>query len=350
MTNRKCPICASSENTLLFTQKFATGISHKIASCGRCGFVFVKNSPKQTYNARYYEKMSKYEDTRDFQLHKDCVKVIERYAGMNETIADIGCATGHLLYLLKNDGYKKLSGTDPSPRCREVAREKYKVNVSTNDIYKLKNTKSKYDFVILSAVLEHLENAALAVNILTRLVKDGGKIFICVPDADNFYKDFDEPFGEFSPEHINFFGRSSLYFLMHDFSCLHLSSDGKAIYSLWQKDGGVRNSVSEYIRLSMAKMDRINRVIKEAPDRIIVWGAGALTERLFSSTGLAGKTVLLADRNANLAGKKIMGKKIIPPQELKIYDEPILISSFRFRDEIAGEIRKMGLKNKVISF
>ncbi|MCL4338821.1 class I SAM-dependent methyltransferase [Patescibacteria group bacterium] len=349
-TVRPCPICTSRNNTVLFTQKFVGGLIHNIALCNRCGFVFVNNSPRQTYYAKYYEKMSKYEDTRDFQLHKDCVKIIEQFINKSDRIMDIGCSTGHLLYLLKTDGFKNLSGVDPAPRCKEMAKKKYGITVETNDLFNLKSGTKKYDFLILSAVLEHLDKVTLAIHILGSLINDGGKIFICVPDADNFYRNFEEPFGEFSLEHINFFGKSSLHSLMYEFFPLYVSSDGKAIYSVWQKDGGVRNSMVKYIQLSQSKMDRINRVIDAAPERIIVWGAGSLTERLLSTTNLAQKTIKLADRNTNLQGKKLKGIDIIPPENLENYKEPILVSSFRFKKEILKDIKKLGLKNKIITF
>src|SRR3990167_11132295 len=101
MKMRECPICGSKKNYLLFRQKFADHFFHNIVCCNVCGFVFVNNTPDQNFYDAYYKKMSKYEHERDHNLHTKYVKIIKKYCSKNNSILDIGCATGHLLHLLK---------------------------------------------------------------------------------------------------------------------------------------------------------------------------------------------------------------------------------------------------------
>ncbi len=347
--SRNCPICNYQSNFPIFTQKFAGGLEHKIVVCDNCGFVFVKYTYDRKTANKHYKKNSKYNHGRDENLHEIYAKIIQQYCPPTSKILDVGCSDGHLLYLLRQKGFKSLDGFDPSPQCQIAASRKYKIKIRTAELYSF-DTRRKYDIIILAQVLEHLVDIKQAIQKLSSILSGNGYFFIALPDADNFYKDFEEPFYEFSLEHINFFGVSALHALMHDFQPIHFTSDGKVIFSLWQKSGGVRNSLKKYIRLSKAKMARINRVIDNCPDRLIVWGAGSLTERLFTSTKLAQKTIKLADRNLNLAGKKLIGIEIIPPEKLRSYKEPVLISSFRFKDEILKDIKKMGIKNKIITF
>jgi len=293
--------------------------------------------------------MSKYEDTRDADLHEESVKVITKFANKSDAIVDIGCSTGHLLYLLRKNRYNNLLGVDPAPKCKTVAQEKYKIELVTANINSFKSSK-KFDFVILATVVEHLRDLRGPMKKITSLLKDDGKVFISVPNAGNFYQKFEEPFGEFSTEHINFFSTLYLHELMKEYSCLYVKADNVAIFSVWQKIKSLKTSMLTYIRESKGRLKTIQRVIKKAPNSIIVWGAGSLTQRLLQSTILRNKVIKFVDNNMNLIGKKLNNTQIISPNELVHYSEPILISSFKFKDEIAKEIRKRKLKNTIITF
>ena len=349
MNTRKCPICEADSNQILFTQIYSKTIKHKIVCCNNCGFVFVKNAKPQTFYNRYYKDMSKYEDTRDQKLHDKSAEIIARYAHYTDRILDIGCSTGHLLYLLKNKGFKELLGVDPAPQCRIVAKKLYNINVKTNSIDSFK-PKEKYDFIILSTVLEHLSELRKSIKKITTLLSNDGKIFISVPNASSFFENVKEPFYEFSPEHVNFFSQKHLDMLLPEFSCIYLEADRVAIYSIWKKAGSLKDSVRKYINLSNLKLEKIRKVVDQLPKKTIIWGTGALTRRLLHTSNLRKKTMMLVDRNAKIIGKKVENIKVITPEELSSYSQPILISSFKFKDEILAEIKSRKLKNRVITF
>lgn len=68
------------------------------------------------------------------------------------------------------------------------------------------------------------------------------------------------------------------------------------------------------------------------------------------STGLSPKVVKFVDRSRSLQGTSLAGVDIIGPDSVKQYGQPIFICSFRFKDEIIKEIKKMKLKNKIFHF
>ena len=137
---------------------------------------------------------------------------------------------------------------------------------------------------------------------------------------------------------------------MNGFTCCYLKSDKKVIYSLWKKDKSAFESMDAYIKISEKKLKNVQKVVNKAPSRIIVWGAGSLTQRLLQSTNLSKKILMIVDRDKNLIGKKLNGIKIMSPLSLIKYKEPILIVSFRFKDEIRRDIKAMKLRNKIITF
>lgn len=352
--NRICPICLHDKSKLLHIQKFAEHFEHKIVSCLFCGFVYVNNTPSKKYYDKYYKNEFKYEGTRQHEIHdvftfKNFEYILKKYIPKEASILEVGCSTGKLLYFFKQKGYKNLLGIEPAPECKKIAKEKYDINIvtSTFDNY---NTKKKYNLIIFSAILEHLIEIRNTVMKAYSLLKDNGMIFVGVPDAGNFFKNFNEPFGEFSTEHINFFSEQSLFQLMSHCDNVFIKSDNKAILSLWKKKNVKEMSINKYIKMSQKKMKNIKKMTELLPEKTIIWGAGALTQRLLKTTNIKNKIFKFADSNKNLIGKQIEGIDIISPDELTKYKNSILISSFNFKDEIIKEIKKRKLKNKVKAF
>lgn len=347
--SRACPFCGSKEQELLYTQKFAAQAAHRVVACASCGFVFVGNTPSQTHYNAYYRDTSHYEIERDYNYHRKYARIITKFFPKLSRILDIGCATGHLLYLLKACGFKHVTGLDPSPTCKRIAKDRYGIDIFAADLYNF-SPKRRYDGVILAAVLEHLDDVQGAISNIWDMLSDHGLLFLAVPDAGRFYEKFDEPFGEFSTEHINFFSESSLYRFLSKFTCLSMESDGGAIYSVWKKGSDVQDSVSRYIKKSQEKMSAIENVINKLPENVLVWGAGSLTQRLLMTTDLGKKVVKFIDKSDKLIGSKFQGIDIISPDGIVRYKEPILISSYRFKKEILEWIRSHHIPNKVYTF
>ncbi|MEK7495062.1 MAG: class I SAM-dependent methyltransferase [Patescibacteria group bacterium] len=352
--DRACPICLHGKSELLYTQKFAEHFEHKIVLCNFCGFVYVSNTPSQKYYDEYYKNQSKYEGTRVHEMHdkftyKTFKYILKKFIAKEASILEVGCSTGKLLNFIKNKGYKNLMGIEPAPECKIIAKKQYKITVLTSTLDNFE-TKKKYDFIIFSAVLEHLVDIRNTVIKAHSLLNENGIIYICVPDAGQFYKNFNEPFGEFSTEHINFFTEKSLNQLMGNYDKIFIKSDSKAIVSLWKKNSQEENGVNKYIYSSQIKMKNIIKTIELLPKNTIIWGVGALTQRLLKTTNIRNKIFKFIDSNKNLIGKKIEGIDILSPGELIKYDNPILVSSFGFKEEIIEEIKKRKLKNKIIFF
>lgn len=348
MKIRECPICESKKYKIIFCQKFTNHFYHNIACCTNCGFVFVNNAPDQKYYDAYYKNMSKYEHERDNDLHTKYFRIIKKFCPKNKSVIDIGCATGHLLYLLKQAGFNKLFGIEPAPACKKIALKQFKLRIETSSLHAFK-PRQKFDFIIFTAILEHLPKVKDAVEKISSLLNNNGYVFMTVPDAKSFHIDFEEPFGEFSTEHINFFSQSSLFQVMQNFKCQYIKSDKKAIYSVWKKDSDLENSINKYISLSQLKLDNLKKQINSLPKNVLVWGAGSLTQRLLKTSNLRSKVFKFIDSNRNLEGKKLAGVEIISPEKLNKYKQAIFISTFRFKDEIVDYIKKNNLTNKIFS-
>lgn len=116
-------------------------------------------------------------------------------------IMDAGCGHGiHCLELAKKGktvfgfdfDYKKISAA------RRMAHELgLQVNLIVKDITKPLDIHKRFDAVICSDVLEHIENDRAAANELTKIVAPGGKLIITAPTATELNAQYRENFGHY---------------------------------------------------------------------------------------------------------------------------------------------------------
>ncbi len=137
---------------------------------------------------------------------KQMVKHIPK--GKHVSILDIGCGTGILYELLKNEGYDfSYTGVDLSDSMIEVGKKRYAgIDLRIMDSEKLEFEDNSYDIVFMRSVLHHLPQPVDAVKEMQRVSK--GIIIVSEPlrniltelprwAAKKFTKHFD-------PEHTHF--------------------------------------------------------------------------------------------------------------------------------------------------
>jgi len=385
---RKCPVCDSVANTLLYRQKFAQfaqgGLlsGYDIVTCNNCGFGYADHIPPQSWFDAYYRDLSKYEYPQRAGEESQCDR--ERYVHMSQYLApfitpesnilDFGCATAGLLHELKQRGFGRVTGIDPSPTCSLAARKLYDINVLTTDLSTAHVPDKSYDLIILTGVLEHIVNVRSALQKMHGwLVKDG-IIFVDVPDATAFSDWPDAPYQAFSTEHINFFSRSSLAaaMLRNGFGVVDQREVDRyytrgtimpSTIGIYRKvevrvnatipDMETQPCLLEYIRLSAQRENRIKLAIEaivSSGEEIIVWGVGTHTLHLMETTNLTDANIVaFVDSNTNYQGNSLKGVPIISPQMLTQHKQPILISSRVFQTEIQDQIRNhLNLPNEII--
>lgn len=119
----------------------------------------------------------------------------------NAEILDIGCGGGALLKKLSKHGYEKLYGIDPYLKKEETVDG---VVLRKKEIIDLVEEKNKYDIIILSHVLEHLESPNEKLSMILKLIKKNGKLIIRLPISSSkaFELFHDNWFQIDAPRHI----------------------------------------------------------------------------------------------------------------------------------------------------
>lgn len=375
--NRPCGVCGAPEFETLHRQEFLlpgeVRTHYTVGVCGRCGFAFARDLPSTEEYETYYRATTKYtyEGSRDaaashVAMHEPSFRLVDRFLAAREDrgrelrIIDIGCSTGELLSLFARAGYRRLEGVDPTAECVRIAQQLYGLDVRAGVLSELA-TGEPYDLVLLANVLEHIPDLPAAVARVASLVRDGGLLFVQVPDAANFGVDLKEPFLEFSIEHINYFTETSLANLLGTagFSAAAIEHDVLAykgasypvVTSLWRK-GGARPELTasdwsvlrDYVQRSKARLAELERAIDAIVDGgepVAIWGVGSLTARLLATTRLASANVVaFIDSNSGQHGRKLIGREICAPSWLEGKEATVFVSSFVYGAEIRATLER----------
>ncbi len=107
-------------------------------------------------------------------------------AKKGEVVGDFGCGDGYYLHLINSlDPEVKLVGVDTDPIVLGNAKSnlmKNKINLIRSDLHKLPFKDSYFDKIILTEVLEHVEDDLKVLKEIYRVLKKGGLLIITVPN------------------------------------------------------------------------------------------------------------------------------------------------------------------------
>jgi SAM-dependent methyltransferase len=192
-TVEHCLLCNNSEFDII-ANKDQYGIPLETAICNHCGLIFSRqqfseNSAKVFYD-EYYRKI--YEGvpnpTLDHGFYRrlyagKMVPKVPRFIGQDFTVLELGCGGGwNLLPFLKKD--IRQVGYDYDGYMIKFGREQYGLNLREGGLETARADHVRADFVIISHVLEHINDPITFMKGLWTVLKEGGLVRITVPCLD----------------------------------------------------------------------------------------------------------------------------------------------------------------------
>ncbi|MBP7859463.1 class I SAM-dependent methyltransferase [Patescibacteria group bacterium] len=107
--------------------------------------------------------------------------LIKKYSKENKEkiILDCGCGTGKTMKMLEQ--YGKVFGTDFDTDCIQYCNDRGIKNVFKSDLNIKLETNQKFDLIVITDVLEHIEKDKFAFNALVDHLNTNGLIVISVP-------------------------------------------------------------------------------------------------------------------------------------------------------------------------
>ena len=377
MIKRCCPVCVGEETKKVFHRDFGGMESivpfsgYDVVQCTRCGAFYADNIGETMPLMHYYEMMSKYE-TEAFSVSQEAlaeyafaIGFLRGHIAPEQSIIDIGCGNGAMLHMLQEQGFRHLTGLEPSEKnCRGIT-ERWGIRAVAGalgeDIPPLVG--ETFDVVLMEGVLEHLIDIQGNVRDALAYLKKDGALYLNVPDLAAF-PDCHDLYQQFSVEHVNFFSLPSMQNLMGAFgmTCVAYDRNGYGVFTLWRhaSEGVTARTFDQAgtadMRTYLAGAEQLAAQMKDrlTPYRgreVYVWAAGTHTAMLYQLGLLDGIRVqAIIDSNANYQGKEIYGVPVIAPQKLAASEPlPIIISSQLAQDAIHTQIKeKMGVPNEVV--
>ena len=94
---------------------------------------------------------------------------------------DVGTSTGGNLRLLRELGFRDVTGIDASENALRFCRDKGLGPVELGDVCRLPFPDGSFQLVLATDVIEHVDDDALALREIARVLAPGGKALITVP-------------------------------------------------------------------------------------------------------------------------------------------------------------------------
>ncbi len=283
-TNMKiCTLCrGGSTRTYKNMTGYIDGAFFDVYECQNClaSFVDPLHSDESIYNF-IYNQAEKIPGYMRYQRYADLVKKVNNplqllaesenvYWGVKQAleqnfksndikILEIGSGLGYLTYSLNKAGYEAI-GVDLSHSAVERAQKKYGNFYEAGDIFELvENMQNMYDCVIMTEIIEHVENPKKFIEAALSSLKLGGKLILTTPNKDSSPKGIiwqsDVP-----PVHLWWFSEKSISKVAESLGCIPTFIDFTEYTKKYFEYGTSSNM--EQIQASLPRLEKDGAVVK----------------------------------------------------------------------------------------
>jgi SAM-dependent methyltransferase len=321
-----CPICGGNQ---ISNVDCATG---RQVVCQTCFHGFRPVTPKYSYLANAMCALG----TSEERLEAQCA-FFAPFVPPRARMLEIGCATGELAMVVQRtlrpasydaielSGAGAIAVTRVSRLYRQTLRELLASGATAC---------GTFDAVLMSHVLEHIEDINGEVEAIATVLKTDGVAFFEVPHASgNIALPVDD-----NVAHLHFFSPTSLGRLLanHGLDLIAVQSGARldARYS-----DSLRVVARRFAPPRVADLDLGAHPALTGGTPVVVWGAGSLATELLANFLNPERIAFFVDKNPTAQRAKRMGLPVRSPQAL-VDMEPttILINSIDFAPAIEADI------------
>jgi 2-polyprenyl-3-methyl-5-hydroxy-6-metoxy-1,4-benzoquinol methylase len=243
-----CVLCRSDDIEEL-SRRARDGRRLRTTICRRCGLVWANPLPVQKTVRTYYseEYRQDYKGTPERtlpQIHHAGLRALFRYHEIapllttGQTILDVGCGGGELVYLLRRLGFDA-TGIEPDRSYSEAARSVLGLPVETGFVQDFDFTDGSFGAILMYHVLEHVDSPIAILARLTRWLRDDGVLILEVP---NIEARFEAPITRFHVAHLFYYSPETLQAVARASGFrveeVHLSEDGGTIIGTFRPHAG----------------------------------------------------------------------------------------------------------------
>jgi SAM-dependent methyltransferase len=214
------------------TDRFGTALAD-IVRCARCGHMQLERMPAEARLAEAYGEA----ESRDYveeaagqrATARAVLERVERHVD-GRRLLDLGSWVGFLLAEARDRGWA-VAGVEPSRFASGYAREEFRLDVRTTDLFAAELPAGAWDAVVLGDVIEHLPRPGEALARATELLAPGGVVCLMAPDAGSrVARAMGARWWSVIPTHVQYFTRASLRVLLerHGYRVVEQDTQPKA--------------------------------------------------------------------------------------------------------------------------
>jgi SAM-dependent methyltransferase len=237
-----CPICASSARQQVYPSTPGAGEGsfrtldpysghYQINRCGGCGLMFSSPIFDPDEVQALYENAS---HTNVLEGEEDNVKATMQgyynlarpFLGARDRVLDVGCDVGFLLDAARQDGFKELFGTEPTPVARQKAERLPGARISPRFYEDEDYPGQHFDLITFIHVIDHLVDPGRVVTRAYEHLRPGGLVVGVVHDVESLLsRILRERFPPFNFYHHYFFSKTTLarLFERHGFEVISVT-------------------------------------------------------------------------------------------------------------------------------
>jgi 2-polyprenyl-3-methyl-5-hydroxy-6-metoxy-1,4-benzoquinol methylase len=121
--------------------------------------------------------------TSDLDIKVKIIYYLKKFTTKNKSLLDFGSGKGELISeLLEKFNFKNMAGADLYQRLKKINKLIIWHQLDLNNSFAIKK---KYDFVICSETIEHLENPRHTLRTVHRAMKNNGILILTMPNNES---------------------------------------------------------------------------------------------------------------------------------------------------------------------
>ena len=326
MTTAPCPVCGSAE-----IERLSTGVGER-AYCKACFHGWRVDHPDYAYSKTAMCSLGTSEERLQRQI-----RFFAPFAPARATILEIGCATGELAAATRRTldvaRYEAIELSPAAQQARPYLDELY--DQPLRCLLADGAMRSRFDLILMSHVIEHLEDPAAELRAMKQMLNPGGAIFLEVPNAaGNRRLPIDD-----NRAHLHFFSITSMTRLLAGvgLDCVAAATDVR-LDARYADSLQVVGRPFQTPAWSKALLSDHVAIVGERD--IVVWGAGSLAEEILANFFDPGRIAFFVDRDSAKQQRLCMGRPVRAPECLGTAPRTVLINSIDFADAIAEDIER----------
>ncbi|MEP7007824.1 MAG: class I SAM-dependent methyltransferase [Sphingomonas bacterium] len=272
--------------------------------------------------------------TSDARLRAQ-VAFFARFCAEGARILEIGCATGELAAMTRRElSPACYDAIELSPAGEQAATHLDQLFVEPLPALLAEGSiQPGYDAILMSHVLEHLEDPAAELKAMGDVLKPQGMIFIEVPNGAGHRK---LPIDD-NRSHLHFFSATSLAWLLaqHGLEVIATATDA------WldpRYADSIRVVGRPFSLPRPAPRLLSDHALLAGDEKIVVWGAGSLTDEMLANFFDPARIDFFVDRDPAKQGSTLLGRPVKGPEALGGPPRTVLLNSIDFAPAIAADL------------